>query len=194
MSIVDYTYFVADISIGQRSQSEVREDLQRMINIYEDQLLTLLFGLKMKNEFILGLTQDPIDPKWAALKDGIIYNDGKSQWMGFANANKLSMIANYVYFYYTRKEVLQATGTGAVVPTNENSIVVNPLYKQVKAWNQMIDWICELDAYLKANKTLYPDYKWKDHKSPCERSSCYCECECCSHNKYPFEKINSLNI
>lgn len=191
---IDYTYFIRDIVIGQKSQPEVQEDIKNMLQVYEPEVLKSLFGLTMYKEFVDGLALDPIPDKWKNLRDGVIYDDGKKEWMGFVNDQKQSIIANYVYYYYTRKEVIQGVGTGNAIPKNENSTIVNPLSKQVRAWNEMVDWICQLDDFLKAHPVDYPNYKWKGHKSPCAKG-CYCEPSCCcGKEEYPFSKINSLNL
>lgn|SRR5699024_1502275 len=186
MAIIDYTYFISEIAVAQRSQDEVLEDLEFKIKKYEKDFLVKMFGFDMYEDFINGIEQSPIEEKWDQLLTG------RHEWMGFENDEKQSIIANYVYYFYTRDLYLQATGSGNVKPENENSRTMIPVYKQVRAWNEMVDWICVLHKFLRSNISDYPNYKWRNISDPCCRSICVCGCSC--GKRFPFVKINSLNI
>jgi hypothetical protein len=92
--------------------------------------------------------------------------------------NKKSLIANYVYYWYSRNSHTQTVSTGEVKPQNENAVIANPSLKLVRAWNEMSEWICELISYLDAKKDDYAE--WSDHNVWSMRNK--------------FRKINEYNI
>lgn len=192
MAIIDESYFVSEISVAQRSDEAVMEDLDFKIEKYERDFLIKFFGVKMYKEFIEGIKDPIINPKWSRLLEEGFFNNDNSFWIGLTNDNKQSVIANYVYYYYTRDLFLQSTGSGNVIPVNENSITVNPVYKQVRAWNEMIDWICIFHKLIRENIIDYPSYTWRNFSDPCCKTICSCSCSC--GNRFPFTKINSLGI
>lgn len=75
---------------------------------------------------------------------------------------KQSLIANYVYYWYVRANVSQASGTGNEVVANmENSIINGAHVKMQRAWNEMTDQIYELIDFLDSNRTTYTDWQWQ---------------------------------
>lgn len=77
--------------------------------------------------------------------------------------NKKSLIANYVYYWYIRNNHTQTATTGETKAANENSTMVSPALKMVRAWNEMSAWICDLVDYLDAKKDDYTE--WADHNA-----------------------------
>lgn len=74
---------------------------------------------------------------------------------------KQSLIANYVYYWYNRAVVSNASATGnEVVPNMENSIINGAHVKMQRAWNEMTSQIYELIDFLDSNRTIYTDWKW----------------------------------
>lgn len=179
MAIIDYTYFISEITVAQRSQPEVLEDLNYKIDKYELNFLRKFFGVKMTKEFLDGLDNNVA--KWEALRDGGYYDNDSKFWMGFANDAKESIIANYIYFYYNRDLFLQTSGSGAALPQDENATHVYPIHKQVRSWNEMVDWIVSLHEYLTFND--FEGYKLRG-------ATWDCGCE----PNYFFRKINQLNL
>lgn len=179
MAIIDESYFIGEITVAQRSQESVLEDLNFKIDKYERDFLHRFFGVKMTKDFLQGIEDE--DPKWLKLLNGDYFDDGNRYWMGFANDEKQSIIANYVYWFYTRDLFMQETGSGSAIPQNENSTHANPTYKQIRAWNEMVDWIMTLHDYLYAND--FSDYRWM---------SLHWGCGC--KPEFPFVKKNSLGL
>lgn len=188
--LIDLTYFSGEILIAQRSQLEVQEDLSKLIAKYEKKVLTDLFGKDMYTAFIAGIEEPSPLPKWTNLKNGVA-----GEWMGLTNADKLSLIANYVYFFYMRKENLQTVGIGTVETKADNAHKSSPVEKYVRAWNEMVDWICELHAYILANASEYPDYENINRSSLCKCSTGYYSGCGCGREELPlFTKINSFGL
>lgn len=76
-------------------------------------------------------------------------------WPGLKNTDKVSMIANYVYFHFRRDNVSQFNGLSETVSYSESSRSINPREKLVKAWNGFVDQMGEgcLSAYTSNNST-----------------------------------------
>lgn len=187
--LIDLTYFTGEILVAQRSQPEVQEDLTRLVAKYEPKVLTDLMGKTMYAAFIAGLAEETPDAKWINLKNGV-----PGEWMGLANATKLSLIANYVYCMWSRKENTQTAGIGTVVPKAENATKIAPVDNYVRAWNEMVDWICELHAYLLAHPSDYPDYRYEGQSGLCGCSTHYFHCGCRKDKPELFSKTNHLGL
>lgn len=185
--LIDLTYFIREINIGQRSQLEVQENLSYFVERYEREFLELTLGYDMANE-VISASED-LENATDAMKQ-LISGDGL--WLGLINDSKISPIANYVYWHYTESEVLQAVGTGVVVPQNENSRIANPTLKLVRAWNDMIVMCSKMHKYIIANKSEYPDYEWRDYGGICLSEFCKCNDPC--KKPYVFEIKNTLGL
>jgi hypothetical protein len=164
MPLIDRTYFVGEINLPNTNQTAVQENIDFLISKREPELLIALFGYEMYKAFTTGLTEDPIPQRWVDLRDGVDYQDGDvlRHWMGLVAVDgevKESLIANYVYCWYMRKEATQTSGVGEVATKTENSARVSPMAKQVRAWNEMVDWIAELFNFLQVKKEDYPEWK-----------------------------------
>jgi len=164
MPLIDRTYFIGEINIPNTNQPAVQENIDYLIKKREPELLTQLFGYEMYKAFTTGLAAPTPEQRWLDLRDGVDYTDtdGLSRrWMGLVTKEaadpKQSLIANYVYYWFTRKEATQSSGVGEVVTKTENSKRVSPISKQVRAWNEMVNWIWELYDYLEAKEADYPE-------------------------------------
>jgi len=81
-----------------------------------------------------------------------------------AGSYKESMIANYVYYWHRRDNASRTTAMGPeVISSSENSDNVSPSPKMVRAWNEMVDWIEEMNHYLEVKSALYPDRRPSDY-------------------------------
>jgi hypothetical protein len=72
---------------------------------------------------------------------------------------KKSLIANYVYWHWLENELTSTTGTGEKVIDNQNASNASPVFKMVSAWNQMVNWNCELIDFLLTNDSDYPEFQ-----------------------------------
>lgn len=155
--IIDLTYFHGLINIPQLSQPYVSDSVDSFIVEFERDILIKILGLRMYNAFMAGLTESVVEQRWQDLRDGVEYNN--KEWMGFANSRKKSLIANYVYYWYTRDQVTQTTGVGESATKTENAVRVSPAGKQTRAWNEMVNWIADLYEFLKYKSADYPEFK-----------------------------------
>jgi hypothetical protein len=165
MPIIDTTYFVASINIPNADKPDVSEQLEFLIEERETELLTKLLGLEMYVAFTEGLKEPTVEDRWLQLKDGYSYTDSnniKRKWRGLTYevgpASK-SLIANYVYYWYSRNNATITSGAGEVVDKTDNAARVSPAIKQATAWNEMVDSIYDLIWFLQDHSSVYPEWK-----------------------------------
>lgn len=185
MALIDLSYFIREINIGQLSQIYVQENISYFIEKYENDFLINVFGFDMAQQ-VIAANNDLINSSQAM--QNLI--EGNGAWGGLVNDVKISPIANYIYVKYTESELMQAAGTGVVIPKNENSTVVNPIYKLVGAWNEMLEIISQMHRFILSNKVDYPDYKWIGYSELCFSELCKCSCG----GGYVFKTRNSLGL
>lgn len=103
------------------------------------------------------------------LLDGQLFNDGatvflkKSASVIISPAGdllKLSPIANYVYYRMMEDKATDMTNIGTVYSQTDNNTKTNGVDKMIDAWNQMVDWLNDLNGMLWQNRSVYPE--WKD--------------------------------
>lgn len=262
MSLIDRSYFAGgELNLPGLNRIEIQENIDLLIQKREPELLTYLFGVKMYDDFIEGLGEDPIAQKWTDLLQGVRYEPSPgryAKWRGLVSAplstvnaadasntievivgrggpydpvdgsssvtippavvgkefivemrgigqlgedefsvsgntltllpseffepvfyansyanrfyyklptlainqttgdSKESLIANYVYYWYMRKEATQTTAIGEVATKAENATRTNPGAKMARAYNQMVDWVHEMYCFLETRAADYP--------------------------------------
>lgn len=78
--------------------------------------------------------------KWKDLVDGVEF-DGK-KWNGLRytiGAQKISIIAYYIYFFYLKEDFATYSTTGIQVAKSENATSQLPNEKQTTAWNKFVN-------------------------------------------------------
>lgn len=132
--------------------------LQDCIALYEPEMLRKVFGSKMYEDYVTGCNENTT--KWVTLRDGATYVDTleiERKWAGFTTAGS-NPIACYVYYRYLEEVRALATDAGVKAQNTENMAPGNTAFRQVKAWNAMVEMLWELHGYLYANQALFPDY------------------------------------
>lgn len=185
-TIIDSTYFTGEINVPKKSDVGDFERLNYFIAKKEEEFLHDLFGYEFAKAFTEGIAVEPTpDAMWSDLLNGAEYTDlsgSLRKWRGLkfttsTGGYKLSPIANYVYFEWWTDAVTITTPMGEVKGKTETAREEIPTFKMVRAWNEMIDWLYELDLFLQARRTTY-DLFWT------------------TYTRYPwkFRKVNALNI
>ncbi len=151
-TMIDTTYFHTEIFIPNISDSNAVEtaraaELQRFIDRYEPDYLDLLMGYDMRVEFLAGLEEDDILPKWSALKDELV-----------DVSLLLSPIADYVYFYYTRSKATETTRSGEIITAVDNGLNAGANYKQVSAYNRAVEQALIVREWIEEHRADYPNY------------------------------------
>jgi len=153
-NLIDTTYFIRDLTLPI---DQVSAELTTYINTYEPELMTKILGYELYDNFLAALAGTP-GTEWTNLRDGCEYDIGSItyKWRGFVNTNKESIIANYVWYQFVCNSDFYQSGFRKV--NTDSSILVNPRPKQVKVYNQMVDWIYELEVFISNNLTSYANY------------------------------------
>lgn len=165
-SIIDNTYFVGKIWLPI---DEIGGELTGNIVRLEPEILTKVLGYSLKKAFVDALAETPAS-KWLDLKngkdyqiDGIYYN-----WMGFANAQKQSIIANYVFNDYLSHGSKFNSSFGVRQLQGENSVPIDNLGKQAIVYNEMVSWINSLNNFIirmnEIDSTTYPNFEPTEFK------------------------------
>ena len=155
--IIDNTYFIRGLSLPV---DEISGQLNGYILSLEPEILNKILGYSLTKEFLDGLDETTVVQKWLDLRDGaeFIYAGKTYKWMGFANAEKKSILANYIYVKFTTETAVNVTGTGAGITQKENSIRVDNRQAQVRVWNEMIEMIRLLHMFIIVNLEDYEDF------------------------------------
>lgn len=165
MSFTDKTYFRGELTIANLSSLPVEESLGYFITKYETEFLNKVLGFAFAKLFIAGLTVvDPATPdqRWLDLKYGkdFTYQTVEGNWPGFVNSAKVSPLANFIYYHFTRDQVTQTAGIGQVQTKGENSTSASSVTKLVRAYNEMVNMQIPLITFLLANPDEYPEFKF----------------------------------
>jgi hypothetical protein len=169
-NIIDTTYFHGDLAVGQLTSAAVAAGLQWKIDQLEPRLLIELLGYELYKSFIaLPNTtrhQDILNGKEYTNRAGRV-----TKWFGLKRqvtaavdgppaiaATYSSLIANYVYYYYTKQNNTFTTGAGEGKAKVQNMEQASPRRKLAKAWNDMVDDNCELVEFLLSFPDVYPEF------------------------------------
>lgn len=163
-AIIDIDYFFGEIFIpAKQQQTELINDF---IDKYQDKYLQEVLGYSFYKSFADGMEAETPASKWTDIIDGAEYTDanGKTQkWAGLANDLKVSPIANYVYFWFTRNGASTTTQSGEKTPGQAGGINTGGYMKQVRAWNEMVDMNIKLYDFLTNKKSgdtkVYADFE-----------------------------------
>lgn len=146
MSLIDPSFFDGELNIANTDETSVLSVLQNYIDKYEPAYLKLLLGSTLYASLIAGLAMDPVPAEWANLKNQLLVINGTS---------KVSPIANYVYFYLTRRS---QSGSGGALMTQalyENATVIDSKIETSRVWNEMNKLSFEVYKFIVADPSDY---------------------------------------
>lgn len=157
MSLIESTYFIGEISLPVGKYSDLDLFIQRL----EKQFLRKALGYELAK---LVIDADPLVADLVAgteftYVDECTSESGLMEWEGFTNIDKLSVIANYVYYFYLRSKITFTTSTGEKKSDNENSTDATPALKVMRAWDEMLKGIDRMDKYISTVQELKEIYK-----------------------------------
>ena len=146
---IDVTYFFDEINIPQIAQPEVSEQVSSFIKKYENKFLLNYFGYDLKKE----IEDNPTDPIIGKIINGttVTKNDDTLVWVGLQNDDKVSPIANYVFYYFLEDKKSSFQEVGEIASKAENAMIVSADYRLSFAWNEMVELLEPLEIYLEQN-------------------------------------------
>jgi len=151
-------YHIANIN-----STEVNVDTQLLIQIqkHETECLRLLLGETLYKDFMLNLELDGsywklitgANAKWNRLLNGYSFpdpcdNSKTKNWKGIVTEIATiqdvkiyeSLLAPYVFFYYSLNTRTLNTGTGESKAKADNTTQESSKNKRVDAWNDFVQW------------------------------------------------------
>lgn len=186
MRFIDSTYFDGDLTVVGVNTAPILAALDAAINEHEPICLDKVLGCgfaelfytglldysggAFSNGFSTGFDIGHIPERWRWLRDGYVFNTSCKtiRWTGLMNADKRSLLANYVYFWYKRGHISQTNQSGTEeLSKGENSTNAIIDQKSILAWNRMAEWVCLLHhilcyAVFEDGTRIYPEFKVYD--------------------------------
>lgn len=180
MIILDNTYFQGElylpnlkktsstVGVAAMLQAVGENTLEWFIDKYELEFLYQILGRKLTESFVKGLKEDPQDEIWINLKKALVVE---------SESFKYSPIANYVFFFISRRGRTQTTINGEVKGTQSFAENVDDSDKLSKVWNDM----CYQASFFKNNFLLPNWFIYKEYGDS-------------SYDYSNLEPINALDI
>lgn len=150
---IDTTYFIGDISLPVDS---ISAQILQKIKTYEPEILTKAVGFDLYKKML----DNPTNQIYIDIVEGKEFqvNEIWYNWRGLTNANKESFIAYYVWFMLVQMDSSFVSGGGMKQLKSENADISDTGYMQKTNYNKMVDWIAEMDFFIKSNIGDYPTY------------------------------------
>lgn len=163
MSIIATTDFKLNQSLPIDKVSAV---LQQYIDKYEPRILTRVLGYQLYKEFNTAIAGSSPAQKWIDLRDGSEYTYS-SELRYFDGLKTLTV--NYVYFKFIKEQSQFNTGVGIKSINTENSENTDSSFKQVYAFNELVDINEQLYEFITAkNDEVADTYENYDYTEICK--------------------------
>jgi len=165
-ALIDWTYFIRDIMIPNidpaiKSNSAELDRLNKFILKYETQCLKSILGYPLYKAVVNEQSQRITD-----LLYGTEYTDCQNnlkKWDGIVRPQEfISLIANYIYFYYQESLKAHTSGVGTMITKPDGGREFSPADKMAKAWNFFSEQVYEMTNFLwfqaVNNVRTYPEF------------------------------------
>lgn len=151
--LIDAEDFTGRWQIATDCYSET--ELDAYINKYEDQYLTMLLGVALRDLFVADLTaQVPVTARFTDIFNPFNIDDDncvrRSEGMK-------EMLLGLVYFHYVRDQRIKNTVSGNVQNQSELATMHNQSSGMVLRYNEAVDTYCEIQWYIDDNIGTYPE-------------------------------------
>lgn len=137
-NLTDWTYFIRNITIpnidpAKPANAPNKDRLDSFIQKYEPQCLIKILGYGLYKALLTETSQRMTDLIYGA---EYTTSYGKLwKWQGLVQpVPKISLIANYIYFYYQEANTTQTSGVNTNIPKGEASKAVSPGDKMINSW------------------------------------------------------------
>ena len=151
MSLINYTKFVGYINIPNTNEEATSSLLDTEIERLEPIFLGKVFGYEFQKEMLANDTE----LRFLKILGGSEFTDTSGNLQKWEGLN--TSLAYYVYYKFINGNLNGLTGIGYASGKSANADKVQPVVKPVDVYNQMVDKIEVLRAFLIANETDYED-------------------------------------
>lgn len=153
VNLIDYTYFVDELQIANCfTDADVQTWLNASIARKQYEFLNKLLGPDIYLEFVTWYNINPADTTNTFYKllngDVFTFNGFSYNWVGLVNAQKMSPLANYVYYFYQRNNATQTTSPGEAKTNSQNATASSGYNKQKQAWDKMAEWVRVFEFFM----------------------------------------------
>lgn len=160
--LVNQTFFVGDLMIPNLSHQADLDRINFFIAKCEPACLCKILGYPLYKVHGTESSQRMTD-----LLDGAEFTDGEGnlrKWQGLKH-DGLSLIANYIYFYYLESQKAHLSGVGTSISKPEAGAAFSPADKMTKAWNFFSEEVSDMSAFLWLKKDsqgerVYPEFSF----------------------------------
>lgn len=172
-TLIDTSYFQGKLLIGQIEKPAKVAAVNAFISEYEPNYLQKLMGYSLYKAFSADILLTDIPQRTQDLLYGKEFTDIRTDSLALYPGltpvvdpaadppvyKLISPIANYVYYQYQIAQATMSAGTGEVAVDNQNAQSASPVFKAVDAWNTLVKFSFTFREFMRANKTVYPEYK-----------------------------------
>ncbi len=158
-NLIDTSYFVRDINVPFGSTAELKAPLIAAIVRYEPEYLKLLLGYTLWKA-VQAEIDASVYTNYNELINGAEFSfeyNGRTintKWEGLVNDEKISPIANYIYYKNRVNVESFNSGLGERKGKGENSVAHSAIVKMVSVWNDLANIHGKQNRYYKR----YPDF------------------------------------
>ena len=143
--------------LGRGSYDVTR--LQDYINKYEAKYLTYLLGADLYAEFqadVIAGAGYPTEARFITIFDAFSVD---YQWTILFSQGMVEMLKGFIYYEYTKDQIVAMTNIGNVRPIGENSEVASSLYTQIYTrYNDGVKAYKAIQCYILDNKSDYSGF------------------------------------
>ena len=169
MSLIDYTYFVRDISLPGNAQANITASITR----YERDILIQLLGYDYA-KLVLAYNSSTSPQIIKDIVEGKEYQEGDYtvKWNGLKNTEKVSLLAYYVFIEFVKDHAVDFQQVGAVASDLESGVNVGPsgLIQRASVRLRELAGYCGQDVYaaslynlLSKHSDSYPLWIWNEY-------------------------------
>lgn len=164
--IINQTFFVRELEIPNLGNTADLDRLTYFIAKYEPDCLLKIFGYPLYKLF-----GSESSSRMTDLLNGAEYVDGLGEtrkWQGIKHDTNISLIANYIYFYYQQHKAAHSSGVGTNVSKPEAGTAYSPADKMAQAWNFFSSEVSDMCSFLWLKKDnngvrVYPEFSYNQY-------------------------------
>lgn len=170
MSLIDTTYFVRDVFLPVGTYSDLTASIAR----YERDILLQLLGYDLY-KLVAAYANPGSDQRIIDIVEGKEYTLGQYtvKWNGLANAEKVSLLAYYVYIQYVKDHAIDFQNVGAVAANVENGVNVGPSgliqraslnLRELAGYPDQDSYAPSLYNFMANNLADYPEWLFNEYR------------------------------